>query len=383
MKIAVLDITGRNASQYNPSLCKALSDNLPDDTVILMSPTCYIEPHGFKYKQLLRLVPQSMTSNVGIAKRALRALESFINYFIVISYIIIRKIDILHIQWLVFIDYSVLENHFLSFLKKMRPGLKIFLTVHNIFPHDLTAEDRRVYQDRFNGMTKLFDGFIVHLESSKKELISSFEIEKEKVFVAYHGIYVGDRKANSRVYDDASAKITKIILFGSQTRYKGADLLIDALYLLPKDYLKKISVSIIGTTAKDLYEEYKDKIEEVNVKWINRFVSDEELYEAIDASDLILLPYRKISQSGALLLAMSYKKPILTSNLPSFKETLEGYPDNYFFEANSAQSLAKILIKYLDGEINKLILKEIIEVLNNKYSWDQTAKATIRAYGIR
>ena len=113
---------------------------------------------------------------------------------------------------------------------------------------------------------------------------------------------------------------------------------------------------------------------------IEHFVSDETLYDAIGRSDLILLPYRKISQSGVLLLALSFRKPILTSDLPSFKETLEGYPDEYFFKSEDPKSLSKLLENFVDGKIDVVLQMGIIEKLNIKYSWAETAKSTLNAY---
>ena len=94
------------------------------------------------------------------------------------------------------------------------------------------------------------------------------------------------------------------------------------------------------------------------------------------------MPYRNISQSGVLLLALSYRKPILTSDLSSFKETLHGYPDDYFFKREDTQSLADMLTRFVNGDIDKKMLCGIIDTLNNKYSWKETAKATLRAYCI-
>ena len=115
-------------------------------------------------------------------------------------------------------------------------------------------------------------------------------------------------------------------------------------------------------------------------EWVGGVGPNKDLYQAIGESDLILLPYRNISQSGVLLLALSYKKPILTSDLPSFRETLEGYPRDYFFKPDNPKSLAEMLKRYVDGDINEEYLKEKIIKLNFKYSWSESARNTLAAY---
>lgn len=378
MEIAVVDITGRNAAQYNPSLCKALSSQNKGGNVSLYSPTHDGIPEGYNWIRLISLVPKSMISSSSRIKRLLRAFGTVLNYFYITILLFFSKPQIIHFQWLPFVEFSGLESFFLGFVSFVNPKAKIILTVHNIYPHLTSEKDRDIYANRFKALDKYIDGYIVHLQSTKPLLEKEFSINEEKIFLAYHGIYkaVGYDKTEKTIDHN---KI-KIILYGYQHKYKGADLFIEALKRLPISYLQKTESLIIGRTDLDLYSQYEKDLSSVNVTWINRFVSDEELYDAIGEADLILLPYKQITQSGVLLLALSYMKPILTSNLPSFKETLEGYPDDYFFKANDANSLSLILQHFIDGKIDVDVMKVVIARLNKKYSWEETAKRTIHAY---
>lgn len=378
MNIVVLDITSRNAVQYNPALCNALADNNDSGSVVLLSTENYGDSNRYKFKKLFRLVPLSMDSSRSRVKRILRAMEVLINYIYVIIYVACKQPDIVHFQWLPFIDVSLIEKYVLWSIKKMSPRTKLFLTVHNIYPHNLPEASKECYRKRFLIVNNYIDGYLVHLKSSKDELISKFEVEPTKVNIAYHGVYVPDLMKKKKQRTDDGKK--RIIMYGFQTKYKGADILVDALSLLPNDYLEKISSSIVGKTDPDLYADYINKAESLGVEWVNRFVPDEELYDMIDNSDVILLPYREISQSGVLLLALSYRKCILTSDLPSFKETLDGYDGSWFFERCNPMSLADMIEKYVDGRIEENKIVNIIEKLNTKYSWDNTAKSTINAY---
>jgi glycosyltransferase involved in cell wall biosynthesis len=380
MKIVVLDITGRNAEQYNPSLCKGISDNLSSGKVILMTTNLYIKPEGYSFRKLLTLVPKKYSGSKTKGKRVLRALESIINYIYVLLYVTLFRVDILHIQWLPFLEFMSGERIFLSVVHLFNPKIKIFLTMHNVYPHLLSEEKWNCYKNRFLLIDSYIDGYIVHLFNSKNELINKYGIRQDKIFVAYHGIYKPDDLELEKGIDNRR-DYKKIILFGMQDRYKGADLLIKSLLLLPSSYLNKLRVKIVGRADPVYYDECKVEAAHLNVEWENSYVPSRELYQSIGESDLILLPYRNITQSGVLLLALSYRIPILTSDLPSFKETLEGYPDDYFFKADDVVSLRDILIDYLDGKIDERLIKERIEALNYKYSWNETGKSTVEAYG--
>jgi glycosyltransferase involved in cell wall biosynthesis len=255
----------------------------------------------------------------------------------------------------------------------------MYLTVHNVYPHLLNVNQKANYRKRFDVLKNFLSGYLVHLESSKHELAREFGIDDKKITVAYHGIYVpNEMPKNGKKADDG---VVRLIMYGYQTPYKGADILVEAIDMLPEIYKEKVRCTIMGKTDPQIFEKSQKKAEKNQIEWIDRFVSDEELYNAIGLSDLILLPYRSISQSGVLLLALSYNKPILTSDLPSFRETMDGYPDNYFFEAENAQSLANKLVEFVDGKIDKELMIKVIKELNHKYSWDETAKRTLEAYG--
>lgn len=377
MKIAIVDITGRNASQYNPSLCKALAQ-IEGVNVTLISPTLSECNIGYSYKKLLKIIPDSLTASEGKIKRILRLLEVLLNYSYLILIVLLKRPDIIHIQWLPLLEFASGESLVLKMIKIVSSNTRIVLTVHNIYPHNMTEARERKYHNRFLKLDSLIDAYIVHLYSSKHELATEFSISENKIHVAYHGIYVAD-KYRHQEYESRS-EVKRIIMFGYQNYYKGTDLLIEALKILPETYLSKIKVKIVGKTEANLFERYQSECNKLNIEWNNNFVPEEELYEAIDNSDLILLPYRSISQSGVLLLALSYRKPIITSDLPSFKETLDGYPNDHFFKADDKNALAGILRRYLDGQIDENKMKYIIEKLNIKYSWTETGKSTKGVY---
>lgn len=376
MKIIVLDITGRNAIQYNPSLCNALSKFEKD--VTLLSPRLNCTDKHFKYIRLFNLIPKSWVRKKTKSKRLLRAFETILNYIYVWIYLKVKRVDILHIQWLPFLEFSPIEKYVLKWYHYTCRSTKIYLTIHNIYPHNLNETQKKKYYKRFLEIDPFITGYLVHLESAKRELIREYAIKKEKIYVAYHGIY---KSEIPNVCSNPSDGRFHIILYGSQSNYKGTDIFIDALKKIPITYLRKISAKIIGQTEKQLYDKCISDAQNLGVDWINNFVEESELYQAIYESDLIILPYRDITQSGVLLLALSYIKPIITSNLQPFKETLEGYTDDCFFEVGNPDSLANLIIRYIDGEIDIESQKAIIRKLNIKYSWDNTAISTLKAYG--
>ena len=154
----------------------------------------------------------------------------------------------------------------------------------------------------------------------------------------------------------------------------GTDVFVQALSLLPQEYKDKVHALVVGKTYSNYLNELKEKKQNANIEFIPEFVSDEDLYKYIADSDIIVLPYREISQSGVLLLALSTKRLIITSDIPSFKETLVGMGEDTFFENGNATSLSRLIIKHADGLVDEKEQLNIIENLEAKYSWTNIAE---------
>ena len=163
-------------------------------------------------------------------------------------------------------------------------------------------------------------------------------------------------------------------MYGNQSTYKGTDVFVQALSLLPQEYKDKVHALVVGKTYSNYLNELKEKKQNANIEFIPEFVSDENLYKYIADSDIIVLPYREISQSGVLLLALSTKRLIITSDIPSFKETLAGMGEDTFFENGNAENLSKLIVKYADGLVDEKKQLDIIESLEAKYSWENIAE---------
>ena len=65
------------------------------------------------------------------------------------------------------------------------------------------------------------------------------------------------------------------------------------------------------------------------------------------SSDIVVLPYRRIYQSGVLMMSLCYKKPVIVSDLPSFKEIIVDQENGVFFSSDDSVSLAHAVSKLI------------------------------------
>ncbi len=377
MNYLMVDISGK-VLNYDIALCEALSEVLPSkDHLVFFAANVNPAKVNCDCRKLISLIPKSLQNSENIVKRGFKAFEGAINYLYLILYLLLHKVDVLHFQWLPFLEICSVEKNFLRIIKIISPKTKIILTIHNLYPHNSSDAKKKAYKQRFGKIQRYIDNFILHLEISRKEFCKDFSIDDARTCVIPHGIFV---PKGITIEPHKRGEKLNLIMYGNQSYYKGTDILVDALNLLPKDCQDKVHTVIVGKIAPDYYEPLKKKTECLDVEWIPEFVPDDVLYNKIAESDVIVIPYREISQSGVLLLALSFKRTIIASDLPSFKETLSELVDVMFFESKKPESLEKILEREICRDEYSVTQIELIDDVVQRYSWQKIASKYKHVY---
>lgn len=372
LTIWIEDISGK-VMNYDLALFEAIKK------VSVGSSVSYFAPG----RGLLSLVPEKYQHSEYIIKRLVKVIEGLLNYAYTCMKVACDKPDVLHFQWLPFMEVVGWEIPILKCIKRLSPNTRLVLTIHNIYPHNMRPERKKAYNDRFRKASSLFDAFIVHTKISKEDVSREFGLSAEIVHVCCHGVFEPKGVTiSSKFRKDGKLHILQ---FGGQSYYKGTDLLVDAVCGLDNKRKERIETHIVGGISQSFLEELMAKDKGSIITWKPYFLSDEELYQEINAADLIVLPYRAISQSGVLLLSIYFEKFIICSDLPSFKETMQGeegdgLDDSLFFKSEDSNSLSQLLTLYIDGNIHEQQIRRRILHLKKLYSWQNAAKATMAVY---
>ena len=378
MKVFVVDISGR-VLKYDVALCDAMyRSNKEKVDVRLMCPLYSSNKKCFA-NWMLNLIPRKYRNSENCWKRVIKVIEILFNYILVLYRVARQKPSIVHFQWFPLLEIISIEPYFVKTMKFFSKRTKMVLTIHNVYPHNSSEKKKKEYRTRFSKLSKVIDGYIVHTVDTKKQVENNFALNKNTVYVVHHGIFVPENFIpNKNIVKDNKVCF---IMYGSLSSYKGVDLFVDAFKLLPQVYKDKARGVIAGVfNDKSLYETLRKESESLNIVWYPYFLPEQELYERIDESNVIVLPYRQISQSGVLLLALSFHRFIITSDLPAFKETLKGFSDDMFFNNGNAESLSKLMAKYIDSKIDSNSELHSIERLNQQYSWEKAGEKTIDVY---
>lgn len=378
MKAFIVDISGK-VILYDMALCEAISQEKGQKVDIEYFAPLYKEKPCCKTTRLLNLVPLKYKNGEYLWKRAVKLIELVFNYIILLFRVAWSKPDVIHFQWFPLLEVCSGEHLAVKVMRMLSKRMKMVLTIHNVYPHTFSEDKKAQYAERFQKIKKQMDAFIVHTEETRKEVVNDFGIENERVNVVHHGIFA----PNNYIPKENKVRGNELnfIMYGNLTDYKGVDIFVDAISKLPEAYKKKVRGVIAGEMQnKELCNKLQEDSKALNIEWYPYFLPEQELNERIDDANVIVLPYKQISQSGVLLLALYFRRFIITSDLPTFKETLHGFTDDMFFESENSDSLTKLMMKYVDGKIDTEKQMKIIEHLNEQYSWSLAAEKTVVAY---
>lgn len=261
-------------------------------------------------------------------------------------------------------------------------GLKIIATVHDVESFS-NGSSRRISKYIF----MLVGDLIVHNDFSRKEvfrLLQELGVSRE-INVIPHGNYLPYIKLASS--DDSRAKLglskdSKVILFfGQIKKVKGLDFLISAMPKILESQPDAVLL-IAGKVWKDDFDSYQVIIDELGlhdtvVKHV-RYIDDSLVDHYYSAADLVVLPYRKIYQSGVLLMAMSYGAVTLSSRLEPMQEVVDDGVDGFLFEPSSSDNLAEVALAALKNSAG--VGDRARRKMQSDYSWAEIAQKHMEVY---
>jgi glycosyltransferase involved in cell wall biosynthesis len=116
------------------------------------------------------------------------------------------------------------------------------------------------------------------------------------------------------------------------------------------------------------------------VRFVPRFIGDDELPAYFRRADLVVLPYREIDQSGVLFTALAFGKPLLLSDVGGFPEVAATGAARTF-PAGDVSTLHAALRELLaDPAALSTMAERADAAAAGPYSWDAIARRTLELY---
>jgi glycosyltransferase involved in cell wall biosynthesis len=384
------DLTGRSRP-YDFHLAEAMAEQ--------SAPVCsWVGGEGERTVQSVRGV---RTPVINVASRlplrwarlrkALKAAEYVINLGGLYRWASHQDVKVLHFQWLPLLEVlPALELFHLRWAQ--RNGIRVVHTVHNVLPHDTGDRHRAAYRAAYH----CADALICHTQGARRALVDDFGVESRKVSVIPHGplslrthglkdeAESDSTPAGSGTAGHDASGDPMVVYFGRIRPYKGVKFLIRA-WKHVQAAEPDARLVIAGSGPDGHVSEIADLIERLGlsdcIETRFYFLPDGELDRLLRKGNVLVYPYRSITQSGALLLGMQYGMPIVATRTGGLQEVIADGHNGLLVEYGDEQALAEHVVRLIgDQDLRARLSRKARRDVTTKYSWDVIAKKTLECY---
>ena len=259
----------------------------------------------------------------------------------------------------------------------------------------ITAHDVQAFVERLSvpwmveKAYRLSDRVIAQSNISKRELMTVLGVPEAQIALIPHGNYI-DLVAGMPAREEARARLglpteaRVLLFFGQIKKVKGLDVLLQAMSRLIQKHPNTMLL-VAGKVWKDDFRRYQKQIDALGIsdkcRLHLRFIPDSEVAYYYAAADMVVLPYQRIYQSGVLLMAMSYGKPVMVSDIEGMTEVVADGANGYVFPAGDAEALADRLSEALSnpGGLRR-VGERALSHMQEHHDWNEIGRMTAASY---
>ncbi|HVN49173.1 MAG TPA: glycosyltransferase [Bacteroidota bacterium] len=255
---------------------------------------------------------------------------------------------------------------------KFHRKTKIIAICDNVLPHEHRPGDKIFTRYAFG----VVDGYIVQSDSVEKDLTKLIAHPQYKKVA--HPIYEIFGEPLSKQAARERLRLTEehiILFFGYVRRYKGLDVLLEAMKLV--QHRQKIKLMVVGEFYDDehSYREQAEKLElHDTVQFVSEYVSNDHVAEYFSAADCVVLPYRSATQSGIVQIAYNFNKPVIVTRVGGLAEIVPDGIAGFTVPPENPQALAEAILKFYRENCEQQF-STAVQHEKQKYSWDHVVHA--------
>ena len=320
--------------------------------------------------------------------------------------------DIVHVQY----EYSLYGRGMLSLILPLTllliklSRIPMLLTFHTVVP--LHRLDRGFFERHGLGkrlvllkrlfiinLTKLLgivsNVIVVHVSSAREILARDYGFNRASIHVIPHGLKA---PVNEPVTAQEAKRLTDlldkvvILCFGFVRGGKGIEHAINAMATVAKLHPNAILAVVGGIPAASpenirYLGQLKDLVKGLslqdNVRFVNRYLSEEEVWQYFSAADIVIFPYvdeEIVGASGPLSTSIFFGKPIVATRISRFTDELTDRTNALLVDPNDAASLAGALSTLMGSDDLRLKLSHELQELARERDWRSVAGKTLALY---
>ena len=253
---------------------------------------------------------------------------------------------------------------------------QIIAITDNIIPHE-----KRFFDTPFSKyFLPVLDGAVA---MSRKVLgdLQNFPISKPVKKTGYHAHPLYDNFGRSVSKSEACESLgldenkRYILFFGFIRNYKGLDILLEAMSLLPES-LKDVNLLVAGEYYEDSapYDEIiAQKQLENRIELHTKFIPNDDVRLYFSAADIVAQPYRNATQSGVSQVAYHFETPMIITNVGGLSELVPHGEAGWVCEPMAKSLAAAIVSMYVPKRLDHI--RNSLKELKKQFSWPSMVKA--------
>lgn len=230
---------------------------------------------------------------------------------------------------------------------------KTYQVIHEVIPHEGDSQVKMV--DLMNkAVVRFANTIVLRNKTYIQDMINRYSINADRV--KYLELWRRYPKYTAPVHSG------HVLFFGRINPYKGADNLLEIVRLCPN-----IKFDVVGRVDPQMKDIVEQLAKEKNVKLNNNYVTDEEMREAFINCDWVIVPYNSASQSGVIIDAYKYSRPVIAFDVGAISEQIDAEKSGYLVAAGDNKKFAEKLKEVM-------ILKEDEYDTMSKYAYRYGSK---------
>jgi glycosyltransferase involved in cell wall biosynthesis len=391
MKIVVIELAGKGGMiHYVFQLCRAMAAAGADVTLITSKQFELTSlPRNFEVLPVIDLWdPKANDAGALFRKvrRIGRAFRYYAEWLRVIRRVAALKPDVVQVGDIPF----PLDLFALRLLRRKAP---LFADVcHNVNPFDAAGGFGRSRWKKFfyRRIYRLFDVVFVHFDRNAAEFAKSFA--SRRVVVVKHGNEGLFEELRNPAIDAPSLRKRLgigsepvVLFFGTLSRYKGVDVLLDAFPRIHRETGARLVLA--GYPFHDFdVDAHREQARRAGVgdfvTLVPEYVASDEVAAWMQLASVIVFPYRDIYQSGAIHVAQTFGVPTVASAVGAIQDVVEDGVSGLLVPPEDHGALAGAIVRLLhDRDLATRLGSRFAEDARGPFSWQANAEKILAAYG--